>query len=398
MNRIGRAVGRVALVVLVVAAIALSASDPFTLLTVLTSCAVGAFLIDRRPRNAVGWLVLAIGLSNLATTTRPNLDIPGLVAGNAPWIDFLAVWVSAWAGGAVFVCYAAVAFVFPSGALVQRHRPAIRIALLASALVATVPQALSPSIEITGPNGANLPIPNLFSPAGADATFTTPAAAELTGTMLPILVLAAGVIDLLRRYRRAVGIERLQMRWLLTAIAFLFVSLSFGLTLVALGGEELGVLPWIPTLLASPTIALAIGVAILRYRLYDIDRLISRTLSWAMVTASVLAIFATLVIGFQATLARFMETGTIAVAVSTLVAAALFQPIRRRVQESVDRRFDRARYDGRLTAAAFADRLRTGVDLDAVVEDLTATADQAVRPTTASLWLLNTSDRSGGRP
>ena len=102
-------------------------------------------------------------------------------------------------------------------------------------------------------------------------------------------------------------------------------------------------------------------------------------------------------IGLQTALANVMDTGTIAVAVSTLVAAALFQPVRRRIQQAVDRRFDRARYDGQRTAAAFADRLRTGVDLDALINDLTATADLAVRPTTASLWLLPPSDRTGDR-
>jgi hypothetical protein len=216
--------------------------------------------------------------------------------------------------------------------------------------------------------------------------------------MIPIGVLVAGVADLLRRYRRAVGIERLQMRWLLSAALFVVCSIGIGLASFAIGGPQLGVIAWLPALFAYPTVALAIGVAILRYRLYDIDRIVSRTLSWGLVTGTILALFWVLVVGLQTALARFIETGTIVVAISTLVAAALFQPIRHRIQQAVDRRFDRARYDGQRTAAAFADRLRIGVDLDALVADLTATADEAVRPTSASLWLLQSSGRSGDRP
>src|SRR6188768_400852 len=117
MNRVGRAASRVALVGLVVVATALATIDFFTFATVAMSCAVGAFLIDRRPRNAVGWLVMAIGIMYLLTTSRPDLDVHGLLAGEAPWSDFIWAWLGSWTGSLGFICYAAVAFVFPSGRL-----------------------------------------------------------------------------------------------------------------------------------------------------------------------------------------------------------------------------------------------------------------------------------------
>lgn len=398
MKRAERAFARIALLVLVVAACVLAAHDPFTLLTVSISCIVGAFLIDRRPRNSVGWLVLAIGLTNLGTTTPPNLDFDGLQTGTAPWPDFLWVWLSAGAGALAFVCYMAVAFVFPSGSLVQPQRRLIRLVLVLAALAAALPPALSPSISITAPDGTAILVPNLFSPFGANAGATIPDAGNAIGTAIPILLLVWASVDLLRRYRRSVGIERLQMRWFLTAVVFLVSSFCFGVALFVLVGPQLGILAWLPALFAYPTVALAIGVAILRYRLYDIDRIVSRTLTWGVATGAILAVFAALVVGLQAVLANIIDAGTIAVALSTLIAAALFQPLRRRVQQAVDRRFDRARYDGHRTAAAFADRMRTGIDLDTLADDLTATVADAVRPTRTSLWLLNATEPSESRP
>jgi len=140
-------------------------------------------------------------------------------------------------------------------------------------------------------------------------------------------------------------------------------------------------------LLALLALPVAIGVAILRYRLYDIDRIISRTIGWTLVSGLLVTAFAIVVVGLQATLAGVTQGDTLAVAASTLVAFALFQPVRRTVQRTVDRRFDRARYDAQRTADAFAERLRTEVDLDVLAAELERTVAGTVRPTAASLWL-----------
>jgi hypothetical protein len=139
---------------------------------------------------------------------------------------------------------------------------------------------------------------------------------------------------------------------------------------------------------------LAIGIAILRYRLFDIDRIISRTIGWAIVTGSLAAVFLVGVVALQSLFADVVQGGgTLAVAASTLVAYALFQPVRRRVQKAVDRRFDRAHYDTERTAAAFADRLRHDADLDTVTDELRTVVGQAVRPTASGIWLHETSRR-----
>ena len=156
---------------------------------------------------------------------------------------------------------------------------------------------------------------------------------------------------------------------------------------IVLPSTALGDIAWSVGFIGLIALPIAIGIAILRYRLYDIDRLISRTIGWAMVTGLLVALFAGLVVVLQAPLAPLTKENTIAVAASTLVAFALFQPLRRRVQRAVDRRFDRARYDGQRTVDAFAERLRNEVDLGTLRGALVATAEGAVRPTGAGLWL-----------
>jgi hypothetical protein len=134
-------------------------------------------------------------------------------------------------------------------------------------------------------------------------------------------------------------------------------------------------------------IPISIGIAVLRYRLYDIDRLISRTLAYGLVTAVLVAVLAAGNLALQTVLAGITQAGTVAVAASTLAAFALFQPLRRRVQSAVDRRFDRARIDADRTVSAFAERLRGELDLASVTGDLRATALEAVRPLAAAVWL-----------
>jgi hypothetical protein len=144
---------------------------------------------------------------------------------------------------------------------------------------------------------------------------------------------------------------------------------------------------WLVGFIALIGLPVTIGVAILRYRLYEIDRIVSRTIGWALLTGVLVAVFAGLVVALQAVLAPVTNENTLAVAASTLVAFALFQPLRRRVQRAVDRRFDRDRYDGELTVAAFGSRLRDLGELTAIRGDVLVTVDVVVRPSSAQLWL-----------
>jgi amino acid transporter len=187
------------------------------------------------------------------------------------------------------------------------------------------------------------------------------------------------------RFRRSARLERQQVKWLLWAVVLIGLTLPASMVdgngdsgFTILDAVAVGCLSLLP---------ISVGIAVLRYRLYEIDRIVSRTLAWALVTGILVAVFAGLVVSLQAVLAPVTNENTLAVAASTLVAFALFQPLRRRVQRAVDRRFDRARYDGELTVTAFGSRLRDQGELSAIRVDVLATVDVVVRPSSKGLWL-----------
>jgi hypothetical protein len=209
---------------------------------------------------------------------------------------------------------------------------------------------------------------------------------DLGGALSTIGILTGFVIAIVAvvvRFRRSQGVERAQMKWLIASVSLM--ALLFSISWVKLFGPS--DLIDNASVVAGILVPIAIGIAVLRYHLYDIDRIVSRTLGWAIVSGVLVAVFAGLVVALQALLAPVTKENTLAVAASTLVAFALFQPLRRRVQHAVDRRFDRARYDGQRTVDAFAEHLRSEVDLGVLRSSLTATASDAVRPVSAGVWL-----------
>ena len=354
--------------------------DPFTVLFFLSYAIVGLLLVLRRPGNAVSWLVFAIGFSFLTTTTWPNLDVSGLEAGTAPAWQYVLVWLASWAGSLTFVAYLALTLVFPSGRLPAAPWRLPAIALLGAAVVLAVLPALGTSMYVTVNASVEIVVPNPigFVPAG-DVLRAAPIA-----VLAPLVI---GVASLLVRYRRSRGLDRLQLRWLVATIAFVAASLIGAFVTLAVVGERVGDLVWVPAIIAYPTVPVAIGVAILRYRLYAIDRIISRTVGWAAVTAILGAGFAVVLLAVQALLAEVTQGRSLAVAISTLVAFALLQPVRRRVQSTVDRRFDRARIDAQRTGQRFAERLREEVDMVAIGAELQRTVHHDLRPRTVGVWL-----------
>jgi hypothetical protein len=206
-----------------------------------------------------------------------------------------------------------------------------------------------------------MPNPHGLLPSGP--LYAGPADSPAAPFAVIFVLLIASILSLLARYARSAGIERLQLRWLVAGLAAVAIAVPVGFVLFAAFGSAIEGWAWLPAIVALTLPPIAIGIAVLRYRLYEIDRIISRTIGWALVTGVLVAVFVALVVGFQALLAQITQAETLAVAASTLVVFALFQPIRRRVQTAVDRRFDRARYDGDRTAAAFTERLREQVDL-----------------------------------
>jgi hypothetical protein len=203
----------------------------------------------------------------------------------------------------------------------------------------------------------------------------------LAGVAVVAVSLPVAAGSLVVRFRRARGVERLQLRWLALAAACASLLLLVGLVAGGLGQD--------PVVLASLSLCLALlplaaGASILRYRLYDLDRIVSRTVAWAVLTVLLGLGYAAVVLG----LGRLLPQGSsLVVAAATLAVAALFQPVRRRVQAVVDRRFDRRRFDAARTVGAFAARLRDQVDLDALTGELLAVVDRTVQPSQASLWL-----------
>jgi len=335
---------------------------------------VGALVTWRRPGHLVGWILAVVGLVEALDFVTFEYGLAGSAGRGLPGSGY-AGWVQLWIW-VPFVALVAVYLVllFPDGRVSSpRWRPVSWLAC-GCAVIAAAGLAFSPGSE-----GSNLPgLSNPFGVAPAEVPFDA-AVAGLAG-LVCCAVLA--VWSLVARGRRATATERQQIKWLawsgcLVAVA-LVPAVALSLTPGTAARVASGVL--FAAVLAMPA---AVGVAVLRYRLYDIDRVISRTLAYAIVTGLPAAVYAGLVLLATGV---FEVRTPVAVAAATLAAAALFAPVRRRVQHRVDRRFNRARYDAEATAAAFAARLKDAVDLDTVRGDLASVVQAALEPAHLSVW------------
>ena len=340
----------------------------------LTYPIVGWVVAIRRPENPIGWLLLVLGigftLSFFSGEYVGRATISGWPLPGVAWVAWVATWTFALD---VAIAFGWIPLLFPTGRVPSRGWRPLAWAIGIVTVLGVTATALDP-VDL---GDGIVVVPN---PVGA------PALVELIGLVNALFMPAFAILgvlsvgSLLLRFRRSAGVERQQLRWFLLATASFLFTLVFAFVIQS---ED----AFIFALVAAAAIPVAAGIAILRYRLYDIDRLISRTIAWAVVTAVLVGVFALGVVVLQAVLAPLTKENTLAVAVSTLVAFALFQPLRRRVQRLVDRRFDRARYDGQMTSSVFADRVRNEVDLGTLREALVTTAAGAVRPTGAELWL-----------
>jgi hypothetical protein len=284
-------------------------------------------------------------------------------------------------GPAFAVILPVLALVFPTGGLPSR-RWRVPVALVAGALgIGTAVVMLRPG-PITGTAGSSNPFGVDWLPGGLLNASPTLVFAGIVGTMV------LGVAAVLIRYRHGELILRQQLRWFVAAVLLVAVPLPLSVG-AGEGGPFLGAVACLGLLL----VPVSVGIAVTRHRLYDIDRFLSRTIGWGLLTALLVAAFAGMVLALQAVLADVTQGQTLAVAASTLVAFALFQPVRRRVQSAVDRRFDRARYDGERTVAAFTARLRDQIDLAGLQADLATTVGVALHPASTGVWVKNVPDR-----
>jgi hypothetical protein len=333
---------------------------------------VGLVLTLRRPGNPIGWLYAAAGLMwSLAIPGEPwvaqlvaeHRPLPLAAQAAAVYGEFN--WVAATILGVTLP-----ALLVPDGRLRSRRWRPVAAAAAAGGALALVGSSLAPArLE-------DLPIVNPFGLAGpaGDVASTL----GTVGLLLWLATLVAALLCVVLRFRAARGVERQQLRWVAAGAAAAVAGLIGGAA--APQGTLLSSVLYASVL----CVPVAVAVAVLRYRLWDLDRLVSRTVTYTAVTA-LLVVPYLLVVPAASRLAE--GSGSLAVAAATLAVAAVFQPLRRRVQELVDRHFNRRRYDAARTLDAFAARLRDQVDLDALEGELLGVVDQTMRPTRASLWL-----------
>ena len=351
---------------------------------------IGAYLVIQRPRHPIGWLLIGVGWGLCIGSARLALSIETLLAGSLdPWQTFL-VWANGCGWSIAFVCFFGLALVFPRGSMPHgRGRWPARITLLAMIGLAAL-MWIAPALSITlSPSGTSVQVPNPIAVAPTSPLWALYPGPDATYAIMFTLIVLS-VLALVGRYRRSTGQERLQYRWLVTAI--LLVAITNFLWVVATFAFEVNqfALTWSAVIVAYLCVPVAVAVAIQRYRLYDIDRLISRSIAYIAAVVVLAALFGGVVLLLStalASLASLAQAQTIAVAGSTLITYAALQPVLGRVRRAVDRRFDRTRYDAGLTVIAFADRLRSETNVEAVTTDLTVTALAVVAPASASLWL-----------
>jgi hypothetical protein len=386
---LGRA-RQVAVVGLVAAAVFVGAGSdavPIWLVPFIPFAGIGALLAIRRPRSPIGWILIGLGWSFvilMATVQATEqqfadatVDLPSAV---------LAV-AQGGGGPAAFFLFAVLAMVFPSGRLPTGLWGIVGRTALGVGLILVVAGYIMPDISVNlAGHDAYMPVRNPIAllPDLPLWRLVTP-----DNSIFPVmLVMFAAAVSVIVRVRRARGTERQQLRWFATSLVCVVLGVGAGFAISALvpGSSKSG-LAWIPAILAFTSVPVAVGVAVLRYRLYEIDRIVSRTLAYAMVTAVLAIVFAGIVVGLQALLARFTGGDSLAVAASTLVVAALFQPLRRRIQGAIDHRFNRARYDAQLTVKGFAAQLRDDVDLERLRGDLRAIIGISLAPASVGVWL-----------
>jgi hypothetical protein len=357
----------------------------------LAFATVGAVIIARRVGNRIGWLCWAIGFTFILSFFGSK-EVWAALAVNphrsSVWALLPQLANIAWLG-ALLGLLPFLVLLFPTGRLLSRRwRP------VAWALGMAVGLYLTARLLTPGPIDPKL-AGNPQNPLEVEsAEGLLQLIQSITAVIAPVLALAT-LASLVVRFGRARGEERQQLKW------FTFVVAADLVLIPGLGGVTEQVAPVLGELVIFPVtvslIPIAIGVAVLKYRLYDIDRVINRTLVYGLLTVLLGAVYTVGVFGLGQLLNPVTGESALAVAASTLAVAALFQPARRRIQAVVDRRFNRRRYDAARTIEAFSTRLRDQLDLDTLSTELLAIVDQTTEPTRASLWLRPSASGSSSR-
>lgn len=331
---------------------------------------VGGLIIFRRDGHLTGWLLAVLGLA--------LTFVDGI--GRQPWADPVMVeWVGSWGWTAVFALYGALTLTFPSGHAPRGSRwtahlgRASLVALPVFTFIAATTETLG------GPTVGSVPNPVAIFPD----SLATPA-------LMGVVVIFLGATgSLIVKRRRSRGVERAQLTWVVFALGVFGVAVALTFAYIygsiALGYGDPGDAAWTVVYLMMMLFPMSFGVAILRYRLFDIDRIISRAVAYTLI-AALLGVCYFAMVTSLATLVP--GTGSWRVAVSTLVVAALFNPVRHRVRKSVDRRFNRSRFDAEKVASEFAAAFRDEIDPEQIAAKLVAVVDEVLQPERSTVWVV----------
>jgi hypothetical protein len=337
---------------------------------------VGALISSRRPRNAVGWVFLGIGLLVALSVSGGEyanyvfVEEPGSLPGG-----YLASWLYLWTWYPTLALIVMLPLLFPDGRVPgPRWRPAL-VGMVAGTALMTALWWARPG-PMNDPDMGDWPA----NPLGVGALDGVYGPAESIGTVILLAFLTISAASMIVRFRRSRGDERQQLKWVTYGVVVMALAFAFS----PLAGGDVADLIFALTIAMLPV---STAVAIFKYRLYEIDRVISRTLVYGALTVILGAAYAGLVLAGQAVFSSFAGGGDLAIAVSTLVVAALFLPARSRVQRFVDRRFYRRRYDAGRTLEAFGARLRDQVELDGLRADLETAVRETMQPAHVSLWI-----------
>lgn len=351
---------------------------------------MGAAIVSRRPRNRVGWMMLASALASaIGEVTRTSLYLSdpsgfSILGVLVPYVAAIMLSV-----GGILLGIAFVPLVFPGGQLPSpRWQWLVWVGVLAIAVLG-IRATFSPVLEnqLSFPDGSEVTVYEVANPIGSGdlaeiAEWIPP------GEILMVVVIVGAAAAVIVNFRRSTGVRRQQMKWFVLAAGLVALAVA-GILVLQIFRPGIG-LPEIMTIaLGLSAYPIAVGVAILRYRLYDIDRIISRTVSYGLVIAILALVYIAVVAGLGAAASAVFEAGDndLIVAISTLVVIAVFRPLRTRLQTLVDQRFNRTGYEARQAVERFGATVRDEVDLDEIRVHVANTAMEAVQPNQAWVWL-----------
>ena len=338
---------------------------------------VGTVVASRMPTNPIGWLFLTLALIEGVYELAAGYSLYSLGVAAQPGTPYTA-WFADWVSVASPGVIALAVLLFPTGRLLSRRwRPVAWLCVVAMA-PAVAHYALAP--------GPISEFPSLRNPFGSERLGFL---RDLNPDVFVLPILGWAVVAVIVRFRRSRGVERQQLKWFAWSAALMAGFLPVGTLAAALDldGEQAEYLAGFVFAALLCGLPVSAGLAILRYRLYDIDVVIKRTLIYGTLTVSLVATYLVLVLAIRLALSPVTGDSDLAVAASTLAVAALFRPLRTRIQAVVDRRFYRARYDAGRTLEGFTVRLRDELDLETLGTDLRAVVGQTLQPSHVSLWL-----------